>query len=548
MSAWRLQPSRKCPPRAGLLGFAPAGSPVMSQVCALRVRELTATCDLLSCFEVLRRKPYAWLLDSGAAPGAPSVEVSRYSFLGADPYLVLRSRGSQNEIDCRRAVAPGLEIGLSHQTGDPLDCMNALLPARPDIAAAFPNPGLRPPFAGGAVGYFGYELGEACEPVALTGRDDFGLPDLVLLFVDRLLAFDHVEQRVFAIGIGFAEAGESALAEGCAELSAEEQAEMAMEDVASQALSALSATGKSTDKVEVDWVSRRRLLGSALPEDAVCSFKASEYKRAVGDIRDEIAAGNVYQANLTQRIDLPLHRTREEPDADTGWRLYCALRRLSPAPFAAYLELPEVTIASSSPERFLCLDREGRVESRPIKGTRRRGASAEEDTLLAKELAHSKKDRAENLMIVDLVRNDLGRVCETGSVTVPELMAIEHYATVFQMVSTVSGQLKSDCSRGDLLRATFPPGSMTGAPKIAAMEIIDRIEPVRRGIYSGAIGYLDIAGGLDLSVVIRTLFVRNGQVHIHSGGAVVTDSVPADEYLESIDKVRALLAAVECGA
>lgn len=512
----------------------------MSIVCALRVRELTATCDLLSCFAVLRRKPYAWLLDSGAAPGAPSVDVSRYSFLGADPYLVMRSRGNQNEIDCRRSVAPGFEVGVSHRAGDPLDCMNELLPSRPDIAAAFPNPGPRPPFAGGAVGYFGYELGQCCEPVALTGRDDFELPDLVLLFVDRLLAFDHVEERVFAIGIGFAEEGQAELAE--------QHADTAMEDVASQALSALPAAGQSTDGVDVDWVSRRRLLGSVLPEDAVCSFKAAEYGRAVGDIREEIAAGNVYQANLTQRIDLPLHRTREEPDADTGWRLYRALRRLSPAPFAAYLELPEVTIASSSPERFLSLDREGRVESRPIKGTRRRGASVEEDTLLAKELARSKKDRAENLMIVDLVRNDLGRVCETGSVTVPELMAIEPYATVFQMVSTVSGQLKADCSRGDLLRATFPPGSMTGAPKIAAMKIIDKIEPVRRGIYSGAMGYLDIAGGLDLSVVIRTLFVRNGQVHIHSGGAVVTDSVPADEYLESIDKVRALLAAVECGA
>jgi anthranilate/para-aminobenzoate synthase component I len=233
-------------------------------------------------------------------------------------------------------------------------------------------------------------------------------------------------------------------------------------------------------------------------------------------------------------------------DADLGWRLYRALRQLSPAPFAAYLELPEVTIVSSSPERFMRLDRSGRVESRPIKGTRRRGASEEEDTLLAKELERSRKDRAENLMIVDLVRNDLGRVCQTGSVEVPELMAIEQYATVFQMVSTVRGTLRNDCDVADLLRATFPPGSMTGAPKIAAMKLIDRIEPVRRGIYSGAIGYFDSAGGLDLSVVIRTLLVRDGRVHLHSGGAVVSDSDPQGEYRESIDKIRALLAAVSC--
>jgi len=185
------------------------------------------------------------------------------------------------------------------------------------------------------------------------------------------------------------------------------------------------------------------------------------------------------------------------------------------------------------------------VESRPIKGTRRRGTSREEDILLQKDLEGSPKDRAENLMIVDLVRNDLGRVCETGSVRVLDLMAIESYATVFQMVSTVCGRLREDCDVADLLRATFPPGSMTGAPKIAAMEIIDRIEPVRRGIYSGAIGYLDAGGGLDLSVVIRTLLVRNGQVHLHSGGAVVSDSDPEAEYRESLDKIRALLAAVE---
>ncbi|MCP4069135.1 MAG: anthranilate synthase component I family protein, partial [Phycisphaeraceae bacterium] len=189
---------------------------------------------------------------------------------------------------------------------------------------------------------------------------------------------------------------------------------------------------------------------------------------------------------------------------------------------------------------------ERHAEGRPIKGPRPRGGTRAEDAALAAELERSEKDRAENLMIVDLVRNDLGRVCETGSVHVPELMAIESYATVFQMVSTVRGRLRKDCSAADLVRATFPPGSMTGAPKIAAMQIIDRIEPVRRSIYSGAIGYFDAAGGFDLSVVIRTLLVRDGQVHLHSGGAVVSDSDPEAEYRESLDKIRALLAAVEC--
>jgi len=220
------------------------------------------------------------------------------------------------------------------------------------------------------------------------------------------------------------------------------------------------------------------------------------------------------------------------------------LRRLSPAPFAAYLELPEVAVAGSSPERFLKLEADGRVESRPIKGTRPRGPTPETDELLAAELAASAKDRAENLMIVDLVRNDLGRVCRIGSIAVPELMAIESYATVFQMVSTVTGRLRPDCDATDLIRAAFPPGSMTGAPKIAAMRILDAIEPVRRGIYSGAIGYLDARGGADLAVVIRTLLVKDGRAYLHAGGAVVADSDPVAEYIESLDKARALLAAV----
>jgi len=292
---------------------------------------------------------------------------------------------------------------------------------------------------------------------------------------------------------------------------------------------------------------RRDVLESGLPSGARASLDESDYIAAVEEIRGEIAAGNVYQANLTQRIDLECGESPRFEDADLAWSLYRGLRRLSPAPFASYLELPEVAIVSSSPERFLSLDRSGAAESRPIKGTRPRGATPDEDARLAKELAESAKDRAENLMIVDLVRNDLGRVCEPGSIEVTELMAIESYATVFQMVSSVTGRLRPACDAVELIRASFPPGSMTGAPKIAAMRIIDGLEPVRRGIYSGALGYLDVCGGMDLSVVIRTLLVREGRIHLHSGGAVVTDSDPRAEYHEALDKIRALLAAIAWG-
>ncbi len=512
----------------------------MSQVSALEVRELTAPVEVVPCFEALRNTPYPWLLDSGAAPRAPRPSIARYSFMGADPYLVLRSRAKTSEIECRRAVAPGHEPGLQRIAGDPLDVARSLLAQGPDLADMFADADALPPFVGGAVGYFGYELAEACEPVSISSRDDLGLADLVLLFVDRLLVIDHVAQRAFAVGIGFAD--------GRHPSEARERAVAAAKSVECCALASTGPTDRETPPPTVDWPKRRRLLGSSLPEGAKTCFQAQGYAAAVDQIREQIVAGNVYQANLTQRIDLLPPRSSPSSDADLGWRLYRSLRQLSPAPFAAYLELPEVTIASSSPERFLSLDRARHAESRPIKGTRRRGASAEEDRLLAKDLAASPKDRAENLMIVDLVRNDLGRVCETGSIEVPRLMAIERYATVFQMVSTVRGTLRKECDVIDLLRATFPPGSMTGAPKIAAMQIIDAIEPVRRGIYSGAIGYLDIGGGLDLSVVIRTLLVRNGQVHLHSGGAVVSDSDPEGEYRESLDKIRALLAAVECSA
>ncbi|MBK7949996.1 MAG: aminodeoxychorismate synthase component I [Deltaproteobacteria bacterium] len=264
---------------------------------------------------------------------------------------------------------------------------------------------------------------------------------------------------------------------------------------------------------------------------------ASGYAKAVDAILEEIAAGNVYQANYSQRLTVSV-------DADP-WALYGALRRNNPAPFGAYLALPDAMILSSSPERFLRMDGSRRVESRPIKGTRPRGDDELADRRLLLELAASEKDRAENLMIVDLVRNDLGRVCAPGTIAVPELMQIEAYATVFQMVSTVTGELATGRDAFDLVRANFPPGSMTGAPKLAAIALLEALESVRRGVYAGALGYLDLRGGLDLSVVIRTLVWQAGRAHLHVGGGIVADSSPEAEYLESLDKAKAPLAAIE---
>ena len=497
-------------------------SQLLPIVTAVHLRELSPAPDPVAVLERLRGCPYPWLLDS-ALPGS---RLGCFSFAGADPYLVLRvsAESGQSQLECRRRARPDLELGRRARSGDPFELVRDLLPPRPSRPAVFRGAeAALPPLLGGAVGYWGYELACRLEPIRFHGRDDLRLPDLVLLFVDRLVAVDVAQQRAWAVGLGFA-SGEAEAA-----VRARQAAAAAAESASGcPALSSVAATA-SADAPQ-RWVARS-------PSGLEACFDESCYAAAVDRIGEQIAAGNVYQANLTQRMEVPFG------DRDP-WSLYRVLRSLNPAPFGAYLELPEAAILSSSPERFLRLEASGAVESRPIKGTRPRGATPASDRRLERELLASDKDRAENLMIVDLVRNDLGRVCETGSIAVPELQVIERYASVLQMVSTVSGRLRPDRDAIDLLRACFPPGSMTGAPKIAAMQLLDEIEPVRRGVYAGALGYLDVRGGLDLCVVIRSLIVKGARAYLHVGGGIVADSEPRAEYRESLDKARALLAAL----
>jgi len=266
-------------------------------------------------------------------------------------------------------------------------------------------------------------------------------------------------------------------------------------------------------------------------------FDEAGYCQAVTAMKEHILAGDIFEACLTHRLESPL-------DGGGPWDLYEELRRVNPAPFACYLNFPEAQVVSASPERFLSLNDNRIAESRPIKGTRPRGATSEEDERLRQDLFDSIKDRAENVMIVDLVRNDFGRVCKFHTVNVPELMIIETYATVFQMVSTVRGELMPEASGLDLIKACFPGGSMTGAPKIEAMKIIDRLEPVKRGIYSGSIGYLDFSGPLDFNIVIRSFVIKDKRCYYNIGGAVVADSDPHQEYAETMDKARALKTAL----
>ncbi len=523
-------------------------------VVAAHARRPLAVSDALECLEALRDRGVPWLLDS-ALRAHP---LARHSFVGADPWAVLRGfaspDGCWHRLEVRREVRPDLAPGVHERAGDPLECARELLAPAPRADGTLP-------FVGGAVGYLGYELASGFERLAPPPPDDLGLPDLTLLWVDRLLAFDHATGAAWAVGLGYgedlaeAQARASAAAEeigaavGCGANAGtyhgfarlrEEKDRKSAEGRLPSLHSAVAETGsRATPKASPLRASASGwCAGSAAPSSRGASESLGEprYLDAVNAILERVAAGDVYQACLTQTWDVPF-------DGDP-WRLYRVLRAATPAPFAAYLELPEAAIVGSSPERFLRVTAEGRVESRPIKGTRRRGSSPEADARLGEELAGSAKDRAENLMIVDLARNDLGRVCATGSVEVPELFRIEAFARVFQMVSVVSGRLAPDRDALDAVRAAFPPGSMTGAPKLAAMDLLTALETVRRGPYAGALGYLDARGGADLSVVIRSLVVAGGLARAHAGGGVVADSTAAAEYAEARDKVAPLLEAL----
>lgn len=477
--------------------------------------------------ERLRTRAGFWLLESTLAGGS----VGGWSFVGCDPYALLRVSGDRIEVSGRRAVGDGWPPPRTAWRGDPFDALRAWLPR----AARGQGGSGTPPFVGGAVGWFGYELAAHLERLSFPGRDAIGLPDLHLAWVDRVLAWEHATGRLVATALGFA--ADSDTAKRRAEHGATRLAERVAAGVDDPFEAPVTepwtvAREEETERPE-PLCHRDRESGLALG----AWFDESTYGKAVETIREHIAAGDLYQANLTHQLSAPM------PAVDP-WRVYRALRRRNPSPFAAFLSAERAAVVGSSPERFLRVEPDGRIESRPIKGTRPRGATPSEDATLRAALADSEKERAENVMIVDLMRNDLGRVCVPGSIEVPESFTLEPYATVWQMVSTVRGRLRPGLDVVDALRAAFPPGSMTGAPKIAAIELLCRLEPVRRGVYAGALGWIDVRGGADLAVVIRTLVLRPGRAWLHVGGGIVLDSEPAAEWAETLAKARAPLAAL----
>ncbi len=458
------------------------------------------------------RHGFFWL-DSASS----GTRTGRYSFAGAEPWAEARVRGARIETRIQRETGVLADTAGAGSTvfGDPLDAVRSLLPPPPSLGASIPVP-----FLGGVVGFMGYEAGDGWEAMPDPGPGVLDLPDAIWLGVDRVYAIDHLEGRIWAIAVGVG--AKDALAEEGAASGLRE-----MVDPVPDGAPPPGWPGNPPDGPPARFGDLDLLVGG---------FDAESHGKAVERIRERIAAGDVYQACLTHRIELQF----------TGdpWALHGALRAHNPAPFAAYLELPELTWVGSSPERFLSATPQGWLESRPIKGTRPRGVGPDEDRALRASLQNSAKDRAENLMIVDLVRNDLGRVAEIGSVHVPELFHLEPHPTVFQSVSTVRARLREGADVLDAVRASFPPGSMTGAPKIAAMQILRALEPDRRGPYAGVLGYFDARGGADLSVVIRTAFIREGRAWLHAGGGIVHDSDAREEWDEAETKARALLEAI----
>lgn len=470
--------------------------------------------------------PYLLFLDSatGTALAGESHQLGRYSFLSADPALVIRSKGRATEIG-----GPGRP--WTRLEADPLLAVRDLL--RPFAAA--PLSGL-PPFQGGAAGYIGYDYGALLERLPAARYDDLAIPDLVLGIYDWVIAWDHRLETGWIISTGLPETGPAQAARAYARLA------MVRERLDRTARPAPRRPRSPPPDVGVPGPPEAPtypVLGvdGAEAIGLRSTFTHRGYLDAVARVREYIIAGDIFQANLSQRLQAPLG----EPPFD----LYTRLRRRNPAPFAAYLDFDGVGVLSASPERFLRLDEDGRqVETRPIKGTRPRGLGPMHDAALGRALSESDKDRAENVMIVDLLRNDLSRVCRPGTVRVPELFALEHHPTVHHLVSTVVGELDPAADAVDLLRAAFPGGSITGAPKVRAMEIIAEVEPSRRGVYCGSVGYLSVSGAMDTSIVIRTYLALGGRVYFQAGGGIVADSDPELEYRETLDKARALIAAL----
>ena len=409
-------------------------------------------------------------------------KLGRYSFISSNPFKKIKTKDSQtNPLDL-------LQEELKYHQGENDTHL---------------------PFVGGAVGYLSYDLGNYMEKLPQIAKDDMGVYDLYFGFYNWVFVVDHLEDKTYIDTPNLDRKKEESL------------------------IDEIESRIKYSEQKGIDPICYESK--NIKPIKLTSNFTKQEFENAVQKVRDYIRSGDIYQANLTQRFS--------GQTTLSSYELYRDLRRFSPAPFGAFLNFDKFHILSNSPERFIkCIDR--KLETRPIKGTRPRGKDEAEDLKLREELVNSEKDRAELLMIVDLERNDLSRVSKVGSVKVPELFVIEPYANVNHLVSTVVGTLKDDYSVVDVIKATFPGGSITGAPKIRSMEIIEELEPTKRNVYTGSIGYIGFDGNMDLNIAIRTIVKQDENVYFQVGGGMTWGSNPSDEYQETLDKAASIMKAL----
>ena len=462
-------------------------------------REIMADMDTpVSAFIKLDDGRFSYLLESIEG----GEKWGRYSFLGSNPSLIIRSKGK---------VVETIENGITttETVADPLACISDLLARFSPVEVE----GL-PRFFGGAVGYLGYDMVRHFEHLPTDKPALIDAYDSYFLITDTIVIFDNMSQKIKVVSNAHLNGG----------------------------ITAEQAYGEATKKIEaiVQRLQTPLPTEKKTPSGKKVELKSNmtreKYEAAVEKAKEYVRAGDIIQV-------VPSQRFSGELSADP-FDIYRVMRTINPSPYMFFLRLDDTVIAGASPE--VMVRKEGqRVELRPIAGTRPRGATTEEDARLAAELLADPKERAEHVMLVDLGRNDLGRVCKAGTVNVTELMVIERYSHVMHIVSNVQGELESDRDAFDLVRATFPAGTLSGAPKVRAMQIIDELEPVRREIYGGAVGYFSFSGNMDLAITIRTLVIKDGKVHLQAGGGVVADSDPAAEWQETVNKAMAARRAIE---
>lgn len=462
----------------------------------LRQFELPYVNDSAHLFNHVREMLWPMLLDSGQTINPitqrPGSQYGRYDILVADPVMTFVTQGLQTTISSSQTT--------EQSTQDPFELVKKYLTPHQTEKTTLP-------FTGGALGYFGYDLGRRIEHLPNIANASPNMPEMMVGIYDWAVVVDHRLQRTVLVSH----------------------------------MHYLS---------EEKWQSLTQLFSQTAPPQinhfyvdtpVHSNFDEGQYAQAFDRIKGYIREGDCYQVNLAQRFSAKV--------SGSSWQCYLKLRELSPAPFMAYMDLTmptgqKIQILSVSPERFLQLV-DGAVETRPIKGTRPRNGNPDEDTASAIELLTSVKDRAENLMIVDLLRNDIGKVCEIGSVKADKLFQLQSFANVHHLVSTITGRLKQEKTALDLLRSCFPGGSITGAPKLRSMQIIEELEPHRRGVYCGCIGYIDQSGDMDTNISIRTAVITEGDIYFYAGGGVVADSTSAKEYKETFDKASNFLTTMQ---